>query len=140
MKSVRPKKGWSTSKSMRPIDSIYTYFYLILIFCDLICPLNWNRQFNLISILQNLAFSMSANIANGIWITVFSTRIWTLRRYYNPMHNMLVLDRNGQCLLSDFFCPLSKMAQPKYAKGASEEARSPSVYGILENLRCWRKV
>ena len=40
--------------------------------------------------------------------------------------------RNGQsiCLLSPFFCPSSKIAQPKYAKGASERARSASVYGI----------
>ena len=39
--------------------------------------------------------------------------------------------RNGQsiCLLSPFFCPSSKIAQPKYAKGASERARSASVYG-----------
>ena len=41
--------------------------------------------------------------------------------------------RNGQsiCLLSPFFCPSSKIAQPKYAKGASERARSASVYGTL---------
>ena len=41
--------------------------------------------------------------------------------------------RNGQsiCLLSPFFCPSSKIAQPKYAKGASERARSASVYGTF---------
>ena len=45
--------------------------------------------------------------------------------------------RNGQsiCLLSPFFCPSSKIAQPKYAKGASERARSASVYGT-EDLIC----
>ena len=47
--------------------------------------------------------------------------------------------RNGQliCLLSPFFCPSSKIAQPKYAKSASERARSASVHGIffyLENF------
>ena len=45
--------------------------------------------------------------------------------------------RNGQsiCLLSPFFCPSSKIAQPKYAKGASERARSASVYGIPRRTR-----
>ena len=53
--------------------------------------------------------------------------------------------RNGQsiCLLSPFFCPSSKIAQPKYAKGASERARSASVYGtyliVIVNSNCANK-
>ena len=37
-------------------------------------------------------------------------------------------------MLSQFFCPSSKIAQPRYAKGASERARSASVYGKGFNL------
>ena len=62
------------------------------------------------------------------------TRFWPPPTPFLAPYNqgrLLVYGRNGQsiCLLSPFFSPSSKIAQPKYAKGASERARSASVYG-----------
>ena len=65
------------------------------------------------------------------------THFWPpLTPFLAPLNQgrLLVYGRNGQsiCLLSPFFCPSSKIAQPKYAKGASERARSASVYGTFD--------
>ena len=45
--------------------------------------------------------------------------------------------RNGLCfyMISSFFFSPRKIAQPKYAKGASEGAGSASVYGKLRSFR-----
>ena len=78
----------------------------------------------------------------------------TLTRFWPPptpflaplnQGRLLVYGRNGQsiCLLSPFFCPSSKIAQPKYAKGASERARSASVYGThcpISNLGLYQAI
>ena len=60
-----------------------------------------------------------------------------------PLHEgrLLVPGKNWQwlCLISQFVCPSSKIAQPRYAKGASEGAKM-IYYGFLEEYLslAWR--
>ena len=68
------------------------------------------------------------------------TRFWPPpTSFFAPLHQGRLLEsgRNGKwnCLLSQFFSPSSKKAQPGYAKGVSEGARSTSVYGTWVKMR-----
>ena len=105
-------------------------------------PTQRTRPFNLISLLIEILscfFMPRMHFLSKILKYRTLTRFWPPPTpFLAPLNQgrLLVYGRNGQsiCLLSPFFCPSSKIAQPKYAKGASERARSASVYGTLVSI------